>query len=41
LDEIGIDSIGQMAKAPATSSREPTTEVTDDEIERQLKALGI
>lgn len=42
LDEIGIDNMGQMARAPAANTREPATnEVTDDEIERQLKALGL
>lgn len=43
LDEIGIDSIGQMSRAPQVNSRDPAQAdtVTDDEIEKQLKALGL
>lgn len=43
LDEIGIDSIGQMSRAPQVNTRDPTQvdTVTDDEIEKQLKALGL
>ena len=43
LDEIGIDSIGQMSRAPLVNSRDPAQAdtVTDDEIEKQLKALGL
>merc|ERR1711937_133060 len=43
LDEIGIDSIGQMSRAPQVNSRGPAQAdtVTDDEIEKQLKALGL
>ena len=43
MDEIGIDSIGQMSRAPQVNTRDPTQvdTVTDDEIEKQLKALGL
>ena len=43
LDEIGIEAIGSMSRAPAAASSNPgeTDQVTDDEIERQLKALGL
>uniref|UniRef100_A0A8C5LPD0 Charged multivesicular body protein 2B n=1 Tax=Leptobrachium leishanense TaxID=445787 RepID=A0A8C5LPD0_9ANUR len=47
LDEIGIEISGKMANAPsaakglpAASKAKPST-ISDDEIERQLKALGI
>ncbi|XP_003962059.1 charged multivesicular body protein 2Ba [Takifugu rubripes] len=47
LDEIGIEISGKMVKAPAagkslpgaTSSKQAN--ITDDEIERQLRALGV
>jgi len=43
LDEIGIEAIGSMSRAPAAASANPgeSDQVTDDEIERQLKALGL
>ncbi|KAM6970778.1 charged multivesicular body protein 2Ba [Aplochiton taeniatus] len=48
LDEIGIEISGKMVRAPAAgksvpsstaSSKQPT--ISDDEIERQLRALGV
>ncbi|XP_055061172.1 charged multivesicular body protein 2b [Misgurnus anguillicaudatus] len=47
LDEIGIEISGKMARAPAANRRNPTTstskadEISDEDIERQLKALGV
>ncbi|GAA6095167.1 charged multivesicular body protein 2b [Tachysurus ichikawai] len=47
LDEIGIEITGKMAHAPATSRNKPAAStskadgISDEEIERQLKALGV
>ncbi|MEE6468229.1 hypothetical protein FKM82_008217 [Ascaphus truei] len=47
LDEIGIEVSGKMAKAPSASKGLPSattsksTTISDEEIERQLKALGV
>ncbi|XP_012688909.1 charged multivesicular body protein 2b [Clupea harengus] len=48
LDEIGIEISGKMSKAPAASRNKPSAAssskadtISDDEIERQLKALGV
>ncbi|XP_030636499.1 charged multivesicular body protein 2b [Chanos chanos] len=47
LDEIGIEISGKMASAPSASRKNPvaTTSkadgISDEEIERQLKALGV
>uniref|UniRef100_A0A8C0HC90 Charged multivesicular body protein 2B n=1 Tax=Chelonoidis abingdonii TaxID=106734 RepID=A0A8C0HC90_CHEAB len=47
LDEIGIEISGKMAKAPSaarglpSASASKTTTISDEEIERQLKALGV
>ncbi|XP_029434681.1 charged multivesicular body protein 2b [Rhinatrema bivittatum] len=47
LDEIGIEISGKMAKAPAAAKGLPSastskaTTISDEEIERQLKALGV
>ncbi|KAI1242400.1 hypothetical protein IHE44_0005940, partial [Lamprotornis superbus] len=46
LDEIGIEISGKMAKAPSaarglpSASASSTATISDEEIERQLKALG-
>ncbi|XP_067111995.1 charged multivesicular body protein 2Ba [Osmerus mordax] len=47
LDEIGIEISGKMVRAPAAGKRLPSTAspkratISDDEIERQLRALGV
>ncbi|XP_009958852.1 PREDICTED: charged multivesicular body protein 2b [Leptosomus discolor] len=47
LDEIGIEISGKMAKAPSaarglpSASTSKTSTISDEEIERQLKALGV
>ncbi|XP_019910155.1 charged multivesicular body protein 2Ba isoform X2 [Esox lucius] len=47
LDEIGIEISGKMVRAPAAGKSTPTaspkrkTQISDDEIERQLRALGV
>ncbi|XP_028836703.1 charged multivesicular body protein 2b [Denticeps clupeoides] len=47
LDEIGIEISGKMANAPSASRHNPTAStskasgISDEEIERQLKALGV
>ncbi|KAM9447760.1 charged multivesicular body protein 2Ba isoform 1-T2 [Salvelinus alpinus] len=47
LDEIGIEISGKMVRAPAAGKNLPTaspkrkTQISDDEIERQLRALGV
>ncbi|XP_045560644.1 charged multivesicular body protein 2b [Salmo salar] len=47
LDEIGIEIAGKMVRAPAAGKSLPTaspkrkTQISDDEIERQLRALGV
>ncbi|KAM9342757.1 charged multivesicular body protein 2Ba [Pholidichthys leucotaenia] len=47
LDEIGIEISGKMGKAPAAGKATPGAAasskqtISDDEIERQLKALGV
>ncbi|KAK2818135.1 hypothetical protein Q7C36_022068 [Tachysurus vachellii] len=47
LDEIGIEITGKMAHAPAASRNKPAAStskadgISDEEIERQLKALGV
>lgn len=47
LDEIGIEITGKMAKAPAAGKSVPSAAaskkatISDDEIERQLRALGV
>ncbi|XP_023802281.1 charged multivesicular body protein 2b [Cyanistes caeruleus] len=47
LDEIGIEISGKMAKAPSaarglpSASASTATTISDEEIERQLKALGV
>ena len=43
LDEIGIDTIGSMARAPGAATKNPAAadDVSDADIERQLKALGL
>ncbi|XP_062313024.1 charged multivesicular body protein 2Ba isoform X2 [Osmerus eperlanus] len=47
LDEIGIEISGKMVRAPAAGKSLPTTAspkratISDDEIERQLRALGV
>ncbi|XP_065110978.1 charged multivesicular body protein 2b [Paramisgurnus dabryanus] len=47
LDEIGIEISGKMARAPAANQRKPSAstskadEISDEDIERQLKALGV
>lgn len=47
LDEIGIEISGKMVRAPAAGKSLPTaspkrkTQISDDEIERQLRALGV
>uniref|UniRef100_A0A3Q3W0J9 Uncharacterized protein n=1 Tax=Mola mola TaxID=94237 RepID=A0A3Q3W0J9_MOLML len=47
LDEIGIEISGKMVSAPAAGKSLPgaasskNATITDDEIERQLKALGV
>ncbi|XP_051559573.1 charged multivesicular body protein 2b-like [Myxocyprinus asiaticus] len=47
LDEIGIEISGKMAHAPSTGRKTPTASkskadgISDEEIERQLKALGV
>ncbi|KAJ8013007.1 hypothetical protein DPEC_G00048820 [Dallia pectoralis] len=47
LDEIGIEISGKMVRAPAAGKCIPTaspkrkTQISDDEIERQLRALGV
>ncbi|XP_062371317.1 charged multivesicular body protein 2b isoform X3 [Cinclus cinclus] len=47
LDEIGIEISGKMAKAPSaarglpSASASTTGTISDEEIERQLKALGV
>nr|XP_025037202.1 charged multivesicular body protein 2b [Pelodiscus sinensis] len=47
LDEIGIEISGKMAKAPSaarglpSASASKSTTISDEEIERQLKALGV
>lgn len=46
LDEIGIEISGKMAKAPSASRSLPSAStskatISDEEIERQLKALGV
>ncbi|XP_074890056.1 charged multivesicular body protein 2b [Buteo buteo] len=47
LDEIGIEISGKMAKAPSTARGLPSAStskaatISDEEIERQLKALGV
>lgn len=47
LDEIGIEISGKMGKAPAAGKSLPSAAsskqatISDDEIERQLKALGV
>uniref|UniRef100_A0A4W5JYH5 Charged multivesicular body protein 2Ba n=1 Tax=Hucho hucho TaxID=62062 RepID=A0A4W5JYH5_9TELE len=47
LDEIGIEISGKMVRAPAAGKNLPAaspkrkTQISDDEIERQLRALGV
>uniref|UniRef100_A0A8C8CTW3 Charged multivesicular body protein 2b n=1 Tax=Oncorhynchus tshawytscha TaxID=74940 RepID=A0A8C8CTW3_ONCTS len=47
LDEIGIEISGKMVRAPAAGNNLPSaspkrkTQISDDEIERQLRALGV
>ncbi|KAK1167722.1 charged multivesicular body protein 2b-like [Huso huso] len=47
LDEIGIEISGKMVNAPSASKNLPSastskaTTISDEEIERQLKALGV
>lgn len=49
LDEIGIEISGKMVRAPAAGRSEPSAAassskqatISDDEIERQLRALGV
>ncbi|XP_043928015.1 charged multivesicular body protein 2b isoform X1 [Protopterus annectens] len=45
LDEIGIEISGKMANAPSAGKGLPSasksTAISDEEIERQLKALGV
>ncbi|XP_016052039.1 PREDICTED: charged multivesicular body protein 2b [Miniopterus natalensis] len=46
LDEIGIEISGKMAKAPSAARSLPSAStskatISDEEIERQLKALGV
>ncbi|XP_036830793.1 charged multivesicular body protein 2Ba [Oncorhynchus mykiss] len=47
LDEIGIEISGKMVRAPAAGKNLPSaspkrkTQISDDEIERQLRALGV
>ncbi|KAL2081729.1 hypothetical protein ACEWY4_023582 [Coilia grayii] len=48
LDEIGIEISGKMSRVPSTgksplhsSKSKTTTTISDDDIERQLKALGM
>ncbi|XP_062906570.1 charged multivesicular body protein 2b [Mobula hypostoma] len=46
LDEIGIEISGKMANAPSAAKGLPTAStskstISDEEIERQLKALGV
>ncbi|XP_034549761.1 charged multivesicular body protein 2Ba [Notolabrus celidotus] len=46
LDEIGIEISGKMGKAPAAGKSIPTAAsskatISDEEIERQLRALGV
>ncbi|KAA0722237.1 Charged multivesicular body protein 2b [Triplophysa tibetana] len=47
LDEIGIEISGKMTRAPAADRRNPSAAtskpdgISDEEIERQLKALGV
>ncbi|CAM9114990.1 charged multivesicular body protein 2b, partial [Lampetra fluviatilis] len=48
LDEIGIETSGKMSRAPSASHDLPTpsassssSRVSDDDIERQLRALGV
>uniref|UniRef100_A0A8C7KCW7 Charged multivesicular body protein 2Bb n=2 Tax=Oncorhynchus kisutch TaxID=8019 RepID=A0A8C7KCW7_ONCKI len=47
LDEIGIEISGKMVNAPSASRNKPTSSATksdgisDEDIERQLKALGV
>uniref|UniRef100_A0A673SVB3 Charged multivesicular body protein 2B n=1 Tax=Suricata suricatta TaxID=37032 RepID=A0A673SVB3_SURSU len=46
LDEIGIEISGKMAKAPSAARRLPSAStskatISDEEIEQQLKALGV
>uniref|UniRef100_A0A8P4K8D9 Charged multivesicular body protein 2B n=1 Tax=Dicentrarchus labrax TaxID=13489 RepID=A0A8P4K8D9_DICLA len=47
LDEIGIEISGKMVRAPAAGKSLPTAStskqatISDDEIERQLRALGV
>lgn len=47
LDEIGIEISGKMAHAPSAGRKQPTATtskadgISDEEIERQLKALGV
>lgn len=47
LDEIGIEISGKMARAPAARKEAPSASsskqatISDEEIERQLKALGV
>ncbi|KAL0963654.1 hypothetical protein UPYG_G00309150 [Umbra pygmaea] len=47
LDEIGIEISGKMVRAPAVGKNLPTaspkrkSQISDDEIERQLRALGV
>lgn len=47
LDEIGIEISGKMAHAPSAARKQPNAAtskadgISDEEIERQLKALGV
>lgn len=47
LDEIGIEISGKMAHAPSAGRKQPSAAtskadgISDEEIERQLKALGV
>ncbi|XP_067297507.1 charged multivesicular body protein 2b [Pseudorasbora parva] len=47
LDEIGIEISGKMAHAPSAGRKQPSATtskadgISDEEIERQLKALGV
>lgn len=47
LDEIGIEISGKMVRAPAAGKSVPgaaaskNATISDDEIERQLRALGV
>uniref|UniRef100_A0AAR2J3E6 Charged multivesicular body protein 2Ba n=1 Tax=Pygocentrus nattereri TaxID=42514 RepID=A0AAR2J3E6_PYGNA len=47
LDEIGIEISGKMVKAPSagkslpSASKAKTATISDEDIERQLKALGV